>query len=620
MSRYRKLMSEAMAEVEENASDYLKSKLNDRQIQNIKNTWKNKKASDVTQSVKDMIKKMDIPTQLAIKSADIPHLSALVEETAEQIDEGRMKDIYTMDQAGKSAEEIAKKLKVSVATVKGILGEVKEELEDLQEFSRSQLDALQKQYADMKGKTISIDNANKLRKIFDKIPDAFLNDLRKRHIPFLSGLALSRMIQKGMPVKEEVELTESTDINFNPPVDMNTLKKYGTFSGETAGGRDRFFTLKGNNQRMFVIKTGSKIGTLKITAGNRGQDSDKQVKAMAKDLRYKIIDDGDADYNMKKEEVNLVEKEDKDAPATDSTDTDGKETSKIPPIAKDNKPGVKIAKIRAQRDAGDGDPEAQKKEDELKKAKDEVIMLKTKLENEKNKAVKPAPNKETGEVPLAVGLAQKLIRDKMQNQKVVPTEKKENTIFNMWKEAAKTKTDDKEVDKDLEDFEEEITEQGQFQKLMLTYGKPGGQAMVYYTDYMQDLQNRAQEFRKKGYVIGKMGRSVPMNQLPKKMPMKGKEIKEDNIEEKFTVQITKKDGGKVIHGSYKTKPEAEKFIKWYKTGDMKGTKDVKVIPEDTETELDERDGANTSSKKGSVWRKAMKARMKRNYMRPVKRR
>ncbi len=61
------------------SADYLASKMNDKQLANIKNVWKNKKASDVTQSVKDMIKKMDIPTQLAIKQADIPHLSKLVE-------------------------------------------------------------------------------------------------------------------------------------------------------------------------------------------------------------------------------------------------------------------------------------------------------------------------------------------------------------------------------------------------------------------------------------------------------------------------------------------------------------------------------------------------------------
>ena len=39
-------------------------------------------------------------------------------------------------------------------------------------------------------------------------------------------------------------------------------------------------------------------------------------------------------------------------------------------------------------------------------------MLKTKLENEKNKAIKPEPNPETGEVPLTIGLAHKLLRDK----------------------------------------------------------------------------------------------------------------------------------------------------------------------------------------------------------------
>ena len=49
-------MSEAITEVRENAGDYLKSKLTPAQIQNIKNTWKNKKASDVTQSVKDIKK------------------------------------------------------------------------------------------------------------------------------------------------------------------------------------------------------------------------------------------------------------------------------------------------------------------------------------------------------------------------------------------------------------------------------------------------------------------------------------------------------------------------------------------------------------------------------------
>src|SRR5210317_528237 len=61
------------------SADYLQPKLNVTQIQNIKNTWKNKKKSDVTPAVKQMIKNMDVPTQLAIKDAGINLLSDLVE-------------------------------------------------------------------------------------------------------------------------------------------------------------------------------------------------------------------------------------------------------------------------------------------------------------------------------------------------------------------------------------------------------------------------------------------------------------------------------------------------------------------------------------------------------------
>ena len=39
MSRYRKTMSEAMAEVEKIMASYLEPKMNPRQIQNIKRIW-----------------------------------------------------------------------------------------------------------------------------------------------------------------------------------------------------------------------------------------------------------------------------------------------------------------------------------------------------------------------------------------------------------------------------------------------------------------------------------------------------------------------------------------------------------------------------------------------------
>ena len=149
MSKYRQTMAEAYAQVLVNENDYLKSKLNDTQIANIKQLWMRKTARDVTPSVKDMIKKMDIPTQLAIKHANINQLSKLVE---------------TLDES----------------------------------FSDAQIAVLKKQYEPMRGKTISIANANKLGQLFTKF-DSNKNALEKLYggnIPFVSTMAMTRLMTK----------------------------------------------------------------------------------------------------------------------------------------------------------------------------------------------------------------------------------------------------------------------------------------------------------------------------------------------------------------------------------------------------------------------------------------
>ena len=118
--------------------------------------------------------------------------------------------------------------------------------------------------------------------------------------------------------------------------------------------------------------------------------------------------------------------------------------AKIPEIDKDNKPGVKIAKIRAMRDKEDsGDPTekgkigaagkiALAKEKDTDNLEAQIVDLKGKLalvaqqlENEKNKVVKPQPNPETGEVPLRTGLASALLDKKMNTKKLVQQKKKE---------------------------------------------------------------------------------------------------------------------------------------------------------------------------------------------------
>ena len=65
----------------------------------------------------------------------------------EEVEEGRMKDIFTADQEGKSAEEIAKIMKLPLKTVKGILGE--EVFGEISEFTSDMIKRLQKSYSTM---------------------------------------------------------------------------------------------------------------------------------------------------------------------------------------------------------------------------------------------------------------------------------------------------------------------------------------------------------------------------------------------------------------------------------------------------------------------------------------
>ena len=113
--------------------------------------------------------------------------------------------------------------------------------------------------------------------------------------------------------------------------------------------------------------------------------------------------------------------------------------AKIPPIDKDNKPGVKIAKIRAMKDKSGTDSKigpagklALAKEKDTDALEAQIVDLKGKLalaaqqlENEKNKVVKPQPNPETGEVPLRTGIANAILDKKKDTKELVKVKKKE---------------------------------------------------------------------------------------------------------------------------------------------------------------------------------------------------
>ena len=156
---------------------------------------------------------------------------AEVRETVKEdiFDEGRMKDIYTMDQEGKSAEEIAKKLKINVKTVKGILGE-----ETLHEFSDAQINQLKKEYEPLRGKTISGPNATKLMSIFDKFDKnkQLLIKILKANIPFVSMLAQARLISKhGANAAQLAQMRKEELEEAKMPFRLSYDDKYGKHAG-----------------------------------------------------------------------------------------------------------------------------------------------------------------------------------------------------------------------------------------------------------------------------------------------------------------------------------------------------------------------------------------------------
>ena len=263
----------------------------------------------------------------AQRFVDMYGKGAKVKKEEFELEEASLKDIFTANQEGQKADEIAKKLKMSVADVKKILGEesieegkTDKEIDDfhkeldkvvhkhLGHSSKEKMDEkvaasiikdLQKAYADLKGKTISPQMATKMSKHLDQ-PSYDLDTLRqlvKAKIPFVSTLARNKI-----------------------------YKKTGKFE------------------------------------------------------------------DLKEED------------------------------------GVEIAKIRAERDKEDK-KEVASKEREVAALKDQVALLKQKLENEKHKAIKPEPNPETGEVPLTIGIANKLLKDKAEKEAKKKDMKEERRLY-----------------------------------------------------------------------------------------------------------------------------------------------------------------------------------------------
>jgi hypothetical protein len=408
------------------SADYLKSKITDTQINNIKKTWAMKTAKDVTPAIRDMIKKMDIPTQLAIKHANINQLSKLVEEDDHEISMARGELEAVADKAlklsamlqGKSDDDqLEAWVQSKITKAKDYINSVVDYMtynpdfateHMIEAFSDQQIAKLKKEYEPLRGARISVTNANKLGAMFTKF-DSNKNALEKLYggnIPFISQMAMARLISKHgytadkikkIKVAEEVEVLEEG---------TGTIKGF-------RNDKEKSNMISLAKQHSLKVKEVS--GGIELS-GNMRKILDMQLAAQGNGLKAEeYINEG------RMSEIDAMRK----AGATAAD------------IAKELKLSVKVVKSILGEEIKPEDDEAEKqpsvkeepKEDdkeklkaELEKKDNEIAALKQKAETEKAKTVKKETEKlvnpETGEPLLQVGIAYKHLKDKMQKEEV----------------------------------------------------------------------------------------------------------------------------------------------------------------------------------------------------------
>ena len=268
--------------VYENVGDMYKGQFTKAQLAKMKQTWATKKASDVDQRTKDFVKNLDQFSQMDIKNANIKYISALVEEVEKE-------EFELVSDFSSIVEE--NEMRVLVRKNK-----------DLKEyFSASQLERLAKAYSVMKDRTISVSNAQKLGKMVDGIPDNALNDLRKKNIPFISGLALSRMIKRKIPVSEST---------YENKEQLQEVKVY-----RVSHPSKKTYEVEGDNEKEAIMRYKNQVGL----------KSDSGIKTLL------IKDHGEEikEADLSKSQVKKVHKQADDLPKKDFIKRYGKDGDSV---------------------------------------------------------------------------------------------------------------------------------------------------------------------------------------------------------------------------------------------------------------------------------------------------
>ena len=283
MTNYRQTMADAYGQVKLNteANDFgLSGTITDTQLANFKKVWATKSKKDITPGIKSMIAKMDVPTQVAVKHAKINVISDLIEATEDHEVSMAIGQLKTISQYASKLQSILQSkgddynieawVQSKITSAEDYMNsvghymennpDVNEQLEE--NFSASQIARLKKEYEVMRGKKISIANANKLSQMFKNIPDSGLVDIFKADIPFLSVMAMTKMIQKNIPrpagVKlrlEEVEiLDEATQNEIEITEGKIDGKKFDSLKKGDTMTITYNSTMSGTTVKKFVVK------------------------------------------------------------------------------------------------------------------------------------------------------------------------------------------------------------------------------------------------------------------------------------------------------------------------------------------------------------------------------
>ena len=346
-----KTVKEEVEEIDEMEDYGLKGTITDKQLQNIKSVWAKKTKKDVTPGVKTMLAKLDTPTKIAIKQANINVLSDLVEE----INEGFSSTLKA------KAKEIAKKLAGNMTKAYDEIEKIAKGLSKDPEVQK----ALQMANEEVDRPKPSEPNPKELEEVISHTV-RYTDPLNKKRfaIPYKTHAdAEKKMAQLKKDGVKDINIT------------MDALKPNIKFKEQSAYKNLTTFTekyLKKNNVEEGLMKD---IFTMD-KAGASADDIAKRLKINVNTVKNIL--------GEQKEELPVKKDEKKES---------------------DNKQNAIATKDK-----------------EIETLKGQVNLLKQKLENEKNKAVKPEPNPKTGEVPLTIGIAHAEFKKQEDKKKEVKEE------------------------------------------------------------------------------------------------------------------------------------------------------------------------------------------------------